>query len=182
MPTAGSATSPSSKRSSTARIAPYSSAGSRSAWSRFNRSTASSSRTKASPAATSANSTVHGLSGCRTGRIARAPEAGALLGELLLDRVLATGETAVVHYEIEDRTGLPSSNYYRFDEWGGTHYVLEVQFDRAALPVRVNEFRHRHADGADVLRQDLMLTPDGRAHLIEPSTEPGLLGISWEWD
>jgi hypothetical protein len=125
---------------------------------------------------------VLGLTGCRTGRIARAPEAGALLAELLLDRVLATGETAVVHYEIEDLTGLPSKNYYRFDEWGGTHYVLEVQFDRAALPVRVNEFRHRHADGADVLRQDLMLTPDGRAHLIEPSTEPGLIGFSWEWD
>ncbi|WP_405059901.1 hypothetical protein OG474_45225 [Kribbella sp. NBC_01505] len=125
---------------------------------------------------------VHGLAGCRTGRVARDASAGALLAELLLDRNLATGDTAVVHYEIEDLTGLPSQNYYRFDEWGGTHYVLEVQFDRSALPVRVNEYRHRHADGAEALSQDLMLTPDGRAHLIEPSTEPGLLGMSWEWD
>jgi hypothetical protein len=122
------------------------------------------------------------LSGCRTGRIARSAEAGALLGELLLDRVLAVGETAVVHYEVEDRTGLPTTEYQRFSEWGGMHYVLEVQFDRAALPVRVHELRRRHTSGPDLMRRDLMLTPDARVHVIEPSATPGTVGIAWEWD
>ncbi|TCC22990.1 hypothetical protein [Kribbella speibonae] len=122
------------------------------------------------------------LSGCRTGRIARSPEAGAMLGELLLDRVLAVGETAVVRYEIEDRTGLPSTEYQRFSEWGGMHYVLEVQFDRAALPVRVHEIRRRHTSGPNLLHRDLMLTPDGRVHVIEPAADPGTVGIIWEWD
>ena len=122
------------------------------------------------------------LSGCRTGRIARSPEAGAMLGELLLDRVLAVGETAVVRYEIEDRTGLPATEYQRFSEWGGMHYVLEVQFDRAALPVRVHEIRRRHTSGPNLLHRDLMLTPDGRVHVIEPSADPGTVGITWEWD
>lgn len=122
------------------------------------------------------------LSGCRTGRIARSPEAGALLGELLLDRVLAVGETAVVHYEIEDRTGLPTTEYQRFSEWGGMHYVLEVQFDRGALPVRVRELRRRHTSGPDLIHRELMLTPDSRVHVIEPSANPGTVGIAWEWD
>jgi hypothetical protein len=122
------------------------------------------------------------VSGCRIGRVARDPEASAMLGELLFDRVLAVGETAVVHYEIEDRTGLPTTDYQRFNEWGGAHYVLEVQFDRAALPVRVNEFRRRHTGGPDLLRRDLMLTADGRVHVVEPSADPGTVGIAWEWD
>ncbi|GAA1122351.1 hypothetical protein GCM10009630_20190 [Kribbella jejuensis] len=121
-------------------------------------------------------------SGCRTGRVARSPEAGALLGELLLDRVLAVGETAVVRYEIEDRNTLPSTDYQRFSEWGGMHYVLEVQFDRAALPVRVHELRRRHTAGPNLVQRDLMLTPDGRVHVIEPSAPPGTIGIAWEWD
>jgi hypothetical protein len=122
------------------------------------------------------------LSGCRTGRIARSPEAGALLGELLLDRVLAVGETAVVHYEIDDRTRLPTTDYQRFSEWGGMHYVLEVQFDRAALPVRVHELRRRHTSGPNLVHRELMLTPDGRVHVIEPSAAPGTVGVAWEWD
>ena len=122
------------------------------------------------------------LSGCRTGRIARSPEAGALLGELLLDRVLAVGETAVVHYEIDDPSGLPTTDYQRFSEWGGMHYVLEVQFDRAALPVRVHELRRRHTAGPNLVHRELMLTPDGRVHVIEPSAAPGTIGIAWEWD
>jgi hypothetical protein len=126
--------------------------------------------------------TLRALSGCRTGRIARSPEAGAMLGELLLDRVLAVGETAVVRYEIEDRTGLPATEYQRFSEWGGMHYVLEVQFDRAALPVRVHEIRRRHTSGPNLIHRDLMLTPDGRVHVIAPSTDPGTVGVTWEWD
>lgn len=122
------------------------------------------------------------VSGCRTGRVARSPEAGALLGELLLDRVLAVGETAVVRYEIDDRNNLPSTDYQRFSEWGGMHYVLEVQFDRAALPVRVHELRRRHTAGPNLVQRDLMLTPDARVHVIEPSAPPGTVGIAWEWD
>jgi hypothetical protein len=126
--------------------------------------------------------TLRALSGCRTGRIARSAEAGAMLGELLLDRLLAVGETAVVHYEIEDRTGLPATEYQRFSEWGGMHYVLEVQFDRAALPVRVHEIRRRHTSAPNLVHRELMLTPDGRVHVIEPSADPGTVGIEWEWD
>ncbi|MET9312100.1 hypothetical protein ABZX12_09760 [Kribbella sp. NPDC003505] len=126
--------------------------------------------------------TLRALSGCRTGRIARSPEAGALLGELLLDRVLAVGETAVVHYEVEDRSGLPATEYQRFSEWGGMHYVLEVQFDRAALPVRVHEIRRCHTSGPNLVHRELMLTPDGRVHVLEASADPGTVGIEWEWD
>jgi hypothetical protein len=122
-----------------------------------------------------------GVTGCRTGRVARDPDDGAVLGELLLDRMLAVGDTAVVRYEIDDRSGIASHQYYRFHEWPGTHYVLEVQFDRAALPVRVAEFRRHHSGGEDILRRELMLTPDNRVHVVVPSVDRGLIGIDWEW-
>lgn len=123
-----------------------------------------------------------GLTGCRTGRVARDPEDGAVLSELLLDRHLVVGDTAVVHYEITDLNGIPSTQYYRFHEWAGTHHVLEVQFHREAMPVRVSEFRRHHSGGSDVLRRELMMTPDGRVHVVVPSADRGVIGIDWEWD
>jgi hypothetical protein len=123
-----------------------------------------------------------GLTGCRTGRVARDADAGALLGELLLDRTLNVGDTAVVHYEIVDRNGLPSTQYYRFHEWPGTHHVLEIQFDRDAMPVRVDEFRRPHSNSPDTVHRELMMTPDGRVHVLAPSTDRGIIGITWEWD
>ncbi|WBQ02072.1 hypothetical protein [Kribbella sp. CA-293567] len=123
-----------------------------------------------------------GLAGCRTGRVARDPEAGAVLGELLLDRTLMIGDTTVVQYEIVDLNGIPSTHYYRFHEWAGTHHVLEIQFDRAALPVRVSEFRRHHTAGPDFLRRELMMTPDGRVHVVVPAVDRGVVGIDWEWD
>ena len=62
------------------------------------------------------------------------------------------------------------------------HYVLEVQFDRAALPVRVHEIRRCHTSGPNLVHRELMLTPDGRVHVIEASADPGTVGIEWEWD
>src|SRR6266508_1302660 len=123
-----------------------------------------------------------GVAGCRTGRVARDPEAGAVLGELLLDRVLTVGDTAVVHYEVEDRNGIESFEYLRFHEWPGTHYVLEVQFHPDAMPVRVSEVRRRRSDDPAVVRRELMMSPDGRVHVVVPCAERGVVGIDWEWD
>lgn len=123
-----------------------------------------------------------GVTGCRIGRVARDPDEGAVLGELLLDRMLAVGDTAVIRYEIDDRSGIGSQHYYRFNEWPGTHYVLEVRFDREAMPVRVSEFRRHHSGGPDILRRELMMGPDGRVHVVVPSVDRGLIGIAWEWD
>jgi hypothetical protein len=123
-----------------------------------------------------------GVTGCRTGRVARDPADGAVLGELLLDRMLAVGDTAVVRYELDDRSGIEASHYYRFHEWPGTHYVLEVQFHREAMPVRVSEFRRHHSGGEDILHRELMMSPDGRVHVVVPSVDRGLIGIAWEWD
>ncbi|HEY3004568.1 MAG TPA: hypothetical protein VGJ44_19630 [Kribbellaceae bacterium] len=123
-----------------------------------------------------------GVAGCRTGRVARDPDAGAVLGELLLDRVLTVGDTAVVHYEVEDRNGIESFEYLRFHEWPGTHYVLEVQFHPDAMPVRVSEVRRRRSDDPDAVRRELMMSPDGRVHVVVPSAERGVVGIDWEWD
>lgn len=107
---------------------------------------------------------------------------GAVLGELLLDRTLTVGDTAVVRYAIDDRNGAPATQYYRFHEWPGTHHVLEVQFHRDAMPDRVDEFRQPHSSAPDTVNRELMMSPDGRVHVVAPSTDPGVIGITWEWD
>ncbi|GAA2822700.1 hypothetical protein GCM10010522_45450 [Kribbella solani] len=33
-----------------------------------------------------------------------------------------------------------------------------------------------------LVHRELMLTPDNRAHLIEPAATAGTIGLAWEWD
>jgi hypothetical protein len=123
-----------------------------------------------------------GVKGCRTGRVTRDTESGVMLGELLFDRLIPAGETVVVRYRIEDRSGATSIEYLRFFETPGPHYLLEVQFHPDAMPVRVSEVRRGHSREPDTLRRELMLSPDGRAHIAVPCAERGLAGIEWEWE
>ncbi|HEY3016056.1 MAG TPA: hypothetical protein VGJ41_13145 [Nocardioides sp.] len=125
--------------------------------------------------------TLSSIAGCRPGRIARDESTGAVLGELLYDRTLAVGETAVVRYQFEDGNGIPSDYYYRFEERTGPHYVLEIEFHPEAMPVRVWEFRRRQYDQPDVVRRELM-SRDRRVHIVVPRVERGVVGIAWEWD
>ena len=52
---------------------------------------------------------------------------------------------------------------------------------RDAMPVRVDEFRRPHSSAPDSVRRELMMCPDGRVHVVSPSTDRGIIGITWEW-
>ncbi len=66
-----------------------------------------------------------GLTGCRTGRVARDADAGALLGELLLDRTLNVSTT--------DSTSGPAPTTY----WRSSSIVTPCQFASTSSAARI---------------------------------------------
>ncbi|MFI1073480.1 hypothetical protein [Streptomyces puniciscabiei] len=125
---------------------------------------------------------VRGLGNCRVGRIRRHGPSGVIVVELLFDGRLRAGETAVLGYRFEDGTGEPSHEYVRGFTYGGGQYVLQVGFDRAALPVHCRRFARPSATAPYEAVADLTLNAHGSVHLVEQQIRPGLLGITWEWD
>lgn len=122
------------------------------------------------------------LENCRVGRVRRAPEAGVVAAELLFDARLAAGETAVLRYRFEDGTGEPSREYFRGFSYAGGGYVMQVAFDRAALPVRCRRFTRPSALAPPEYAADLTLNAHGTVHLVEPEIRPGHVGLNWDWD
>ncbi|MFJ8201176.1 hypothetical protein [Streptomyces sp. NPDC096152] len=125
---------------------------------------------------------VLGLENCRVGRVRRAQEAAVVVAELLFDARLAAGSTAVLRYRFEDGTGEPSREYSRGFTYGGGSYVLQVAFDRAALPVRCRRFGRPSLQAPREFVADLTLNAYGTVHVLEPETRPGHVGVMWDWD
>lgn len=121
------------------------------------------------------------IGGCRVGRVVRDRERGLLVAELLLDRRLAVGESAVLRYDVHDVARHAMTEYFRFHEWPVTHHTLEVRFDPAAVPVRVMEFQRKTSHSPDLLRREITLSQDRRAQVVVPDAEPGVIGIDWQW-
>lgn len=121
------------------------------------------------------------VGGCRAGRVVRDRAKGLLVAELLLDRRLAVGESAVLRYDVHDVATHATTEYFRFHEWPVTHHTLEVRFDPAAVPVRVMEFQRKTSHAPDLLRREITLSQDRRAQVVVPDAGPGVIGIDWQW-
>ncbi|NDU74436.1 hypothetical protein GWI34_17615 [Actinomadura sp. DSM 109109] len=116
---------------------------------------------------------------CRPGRI-RA-EGGLVAFELVFDRVLAAGDTAVVEYELGP-IGLPAPDGYERRFSHPVHdYVALVRFDGDRLPARCYGFT---ADGSAAPRRrlgELWIGTSGSANLAFGTVRRGIVGIEWEW-
>nr|WP_237694772.1 hypothetical protein [Streptomyces sp. SID5468] len=125
---------------------------------------------------------VRALANCRLGRVRRHLASGVVVAELLFDARLRHGDTAVLEYRFDDASGAPSHEYVRGFTFGGGHYVLQVAFDRAALPVRCRRFARPSASAPRAAVTELTLNAHGTAHLVEEEIRPGVVGIAWEWE
>lgn len=115
------------------------------------------------------------LRGCALGRVERDPEAGVVGAELLFFRPLRRGETVIVKYDVvSPAPGPREREYTRRLRLPMREYLLEVAFDRRALPESVSAF----AEGRE---QPIALDEDRRAHLVHTDTAPGTTGIRWSW-
>ncbi|MET7638970.1 hypothetical protein [Streptomyces sp. NPDC005438] len=118
---------------------------------------------------------------CRLGTVRRHPS-GPVAAELLFDTRLRVGDTHLFGYSFEDGTGEPRREYARGFDHSGAAYVLQVRFDRAALPLRCHSFARGAPHGRTSERRQLALTErDHSVHLARHDVRPGILGIQWQW-
>ncbi|MCS0604409.1 hypothetical protein NX794_24820 [Streptomyces sp. LP11] len=125
---------------------------------------------------------VTGLVNCRLGRVRRNQEAGLVAAELLFDTRLRAGDTTMVRYRFHDGTGEPCREYSRGFLYAGSAYALQIAFDRAALPVRCRSFTQTSVSGAPAFTAELTLNAHGTVHLFDQETDPGLVGVCWDWE
>lgn len=126
---------------------------------------------------------LHHSSYCRTGRLRTDPDAGVTAVELLFERPLRRGETHVVEYEFGYGAGGPQATYYhRWFRFPAHEYVLQVQFDPAALPTRCYRAWQPNTTAPATDVEELRLTGWDQVHLAEVEVRPGVHGIRWEWD
>lgn len=127
--------------------------------------------------------TVHALENCRTGRLCWDQDTGVLVAELLFGTRLRSGDTFLFRYRLEDGTAGTSRDYLHRFGFPGGQYALQVRFDPAALPVRCHRFSQQSTAAPRNGRQELTVAgPHHSAHLVEPRTRPGIVGIGWDWE
>ncbi|MFD0903855.1 hypothetical protein, partial [Actinomadura sediminis] len=120
---------------------------------------------------------------CRPGRIRAG--GGLVAFELVFDRVLAAGDTAVVEYDlgpvtVPEGAGAPGLYDRRFPQ-PVQHYVAVVQFDGERLPARCYGFTAETADGPRNRLGELWVGTSGSANLAVANVRRGIVGLEWEW-
>lgn len=118
---------------------------------------------------------------CRLGRVVSRPADGLLVTELLFDRPLARGETIITEHELVNRSPYPlATNYERKFRLPVREFVVEVCFDAAALPRRIEQ--HSRLEGEPERVREVHLDESHSTHAIALNFGPGCYGFRWEWD
>jgi hypothetical protein len=119
----------------------------------------------------------------RLGRVRTDPQVPITVTELLLDRVLSTGETAVVEYTgAYPTTGRATDECGRGFRTAASLYTLEVSFDPSRVPVRCYRCAGTTATGSLPVLGPVWISPAGRAHMVVQDAAPGFHSLRWEWD
>lgn len=124
---------------------------------------------------------INTIRNCRTGRIRADVDAGLLAVELIFDRVLSAGETAVVEFEVLASSDQPTDNYYRAFPGPVGEFVLQIQFDPAAVPARCYRFEKRSVAAPEQGVREAWIGTTHGAHLVVNEVPPGIVGMKWEW-
>lgn len=121
------------------------------------------------------------LSGCRLGRTRTHPTSKFAVTEIIFDRVLRRGDTAVFDYETAPASAEPSRYCERRFNRPVPQYVLSVDFHADAMPARCVRYARDAAGGAIGDEEELWIGTSGGAHLVALDVRPGVVGIRWEW-
>ncbi|GGJ87145.1 hypothetical protein GCM10010123_15890 [Pilimelia anulata] len=122
----------------------------------------------------------HALANCRLGRVRHDVEHGLVVAELLFDRRLYPGETAIARYRVEDSSGRSDTEYSRFLRFQAQHVAVEVRFAPDALPIRCWRFLRQREGQPDQMREEVTLGAHRDAHVVRNAVPPGIIGIAWE--
>jgi hypothetical protein len=125
---------------------------------------------------------VNAVRSCRAGRVRSDLEAGLIAAELIFDRVLEQGETVVVEYEFVTESVEPANIYFRGFAGPVGEYVLQVQFDPAAVPARCYRFEKRGVTAPEQGVREVWIGTTHGVHLVAYEVPPGIMGMRWEWE
>ncbi|WP_436491911.1 helix-turn-helix domain-containing protein [Actinokineospora sp. HUAS TT18] len=122
--------------------------------------------------------TVNAVRNCRLGRVVTRRADGLTVAELLFDRPLTRGETVITEHEIIHAAPYPvDRNYERKFRLPVREFVLEVSFDPAAMPARVEQYSR--TGGGPELTVPATLDPGGGVHSVALDFGPGCFGFRW---
>ncbi|TDC57364.1 hypothetical protein E1281_05195 [Actinomadura sp. KC345] len=116
---------------------------------------------------------------CRPGRI-RA-EGGMMAFELVFDRVLSAGDTAVVEYELGLAGEPPPDSCDRRFPHPVHDYVAIIQFAGGRLPARCYGFTAESSRSPRRRLAELWIGTSGSANFAAGAVRRGIVGIEWEW-
>ncbi|MGP4027592.1 helix-turn-helix domain-containing protein [Actinomadura sp. 3N407] len=116
---------------------------------------------------------------CRPGRI-RA-EGGLMAFELVFDRVLSAGDTAVVEYELGPVGEPPHDSYDRRFSHPVHDYVAIIQFAGDRLPARCYGYTAESSRAPRQRLGELWIGTSGSANIAVGAVRRGIVGIEWEW-
>ena len=123
--------------------------------------------------------TIRALGGYRLGKVIHDRERGIVVGEMLLDRPLLPGETALLEQEVEYTTADPDDNSYFY--WAVrrmTSVSLWIRFHPDRIPVRCEHYTV--LDGNEEVTELETFGPSVSRTMT--GFGPGTLGIRWHWD
>lgn len=120
---------------------------------------------------------------CRVGRVRRDEEHKLLVAEIILDRVLRAGETALMDLRFVADPGADSCFADRSFVRTVRDYVLEIEFHPDAVPVRCYSYSRSGTGEPEVETGELWIGTTASTHLVVREAQAGhVYGIKWEWE
>ncbi|PWK84267.1 hypothetical protein C8D88_109352 [Lentzea atacamensis] len=119
---------------------------------------------------------------CRLGRVRGEDATGFLVAEILFDRMLRAGETALVDYRVRMRPGADSEVCDRRFLRPVGEYVLQIDFHPDAVPARCYAFTRPSLQEPETALNDLWIGTTASTHIHVRNSKPGIYGVRWEWD
>jgi len=118
--------------------------------------------------------------GCRIGRVRTDSSGEFLVADLAFERQLRHGDTTVIEYAAIGLSTV-ADFYHRLISRPLGEYVLQVQFDPAAVPLRCQRYERRTEGAPEQGVRDLQIGNTHLAHLVLHDVAPGLFGMRWDW-
>ncbi|MFC0541201.1 hypothetical protein [Kutzneria chonburiensis] len=117
------------------------------------------------------------------GRVRTDEGAGFLVAEVMLDRVIDSGETAVIECALNYGSHAePMTDYDRRLPYAARGYLLEIEFHQTAMPVRCHATTRPTIEHVRRDVHELSLGGAPHAHLALFDVAPGIHGLRWEWE
>ncbi|SES42240.1 hypothetical protein SAMN04488000_12949 [Lentzea albida] len=119
---------------------------------------------------------------CRLGRVRSEDSTGFLVAEILFDRMLRAGETALVDYTVRMRPGADSEVCDRRFLRPVNDYTLQIGFHPDAVPARCFQFARPSLHEPETALNDLWIGTTASTHIHVRNSKPGIYGVRWEWE